>query len=172
MHVLVATTGVLTPGPVVEFVKRLLGGRGKCTVTTVIEVPRSFLEELRGDTWHPLEDGSSASWTDEEDALIARYVDERGRRLTEPLVAALDASGIQSTAIYREGEDPAVTISRLARDIDAGVIVLGATRQIFDQSAWESVSARVMLESGRPVLVVPPPPHRETVDDKTETRTD
>lgn len=160
MHVLVATTGVLSPGPVVEFVKRLVGDNGRCTVTTVIEVPRSFLEELRGDTWHPLEDGSSASWTDAEDALIARYVDERGRRLTEPLVAALGASNIESKAIYREGEDPAVTISRLAKDIDAGVIVLGATRQIFDQSAWESVSARVMLESGRPVLVVP----RETRD--------
>lgn len=156
MHVLVATTGVLSPGPVVEFVRHLLGARGRCTVTTVIEVPRSFLEELRGDSWHPLAEGSSASWTEEEDALIARYVDERGRRLTEPLVAALEASGIEAKAIYREGEDPAMIISRLARDIDAGVIVLGATRQIFDQSAWESVSARVMLESGRPVLVVPP----------------
>ncbi len=165
MHVLVATTGVLSPGPVVDFAKRLLGERGKCTVTTVIEVPRSFLEELRGDSWHPLSERSTASWTDEEDALIARYVEERGRRLTEPLVAALAASGIESKAIFREGEDPALTISRLARDIDAGVIVLGATRQIFDQSAWESVSARVMLESGRPVLVVPPEP-KELIDEE------
>ena len=170
MHVLVATTGVLSPGPVVDFVRRLLGEHGRCTVTTVIEVPRSFLEELRGDSWHPLAEGGSATWTDEEDALIARYVDERGRRLTEPLVAALDASGIESKAVYREGEDPAMTISHLARDIDAGVIVLGATRQIFDQSAWESVSARVMLESGRPVLVVPPEPkepagEEESADD-------
>jgi len=168
MHVLVATTGVLSPGPVVDFVKRLLGERGRCTVTTVIEVPRSFLEELRGDSWHPLAEGASATWTDEEDALIARYVDERGRRLTEPLVAALDASGIESNAIYREGEDPALTISHLARDIDAGVIVLGSTRQIFDQSAWESVSARVMLESGRPVLVVPPQP-KEVINDESES---
>ncbi len=164
MDVLVATTGVLSPGPVVEFVSRLLGTRGKCTVTTIIEVPRSFLEELRGDAWHPLEDGASASWTEAEDALIARYVEERGKRLTEPLVAALDAAGIKAKAVYREGEDPAVTISRLARDIDASVIVLGSTRQIFDQSAWESVSARVMLESGRPVLVVPPAP-KEAIED-------
>lgn len=168
MHVLVATTGVLSPGPVVDFVKRLLGERGRCTVTTVIEVPRSFLEELRGDSWHPLAEGASASWTEEEDALIARYVDERGRRLTEPLVAALEASGIESKAVYREGEDPALTISRLARDIDAGVIVLGATRQIFDQSAWESVSARVMLESGKPVLVVPPEPKETASAENSE----
>jgi len=165
MHVLVATTGVLSPGPVVDFARRLLGDGGKCTVTTVIEVPRSFLEELRGDSWHPLAEGASASWTEEEDALIVRYVEERGRRLTEPLVAALDASGIRATAVFREGEDPALTISRLAKDIDAGVIVLGATRQIFDQSAWESVSARVMLESGKPVLVVPPAP-KEHNDDR------
>lgn len=169
MHVLVATTGVLSPGPVVDFVKRLLGERGRCTVTTVVEVPRSFLEELRGDSWHPLAEGASATWTEEEDALIARYVDERGRRLTEPLVAALEAHSIESKAIYREGEDPAVTISRLARDIDAGVIVLGATRQIFDQSAWESVSARVMLESGRPVLVVPPQPKEPAEDTSDDT---
>ena len=163
MHVLVATTGVLSPGPVVDFVRRLLDDRGRCTVTTVIEVPRSFLEELRGDSWHPLAEGETASWTDEEDALIARYVEERGRRLTEPLVAALEAAGIESKAVFREGEDPAITISRLAKDIDAGVIVLGATRQIFDQSAWESVSARVMLESSKPVLVVPPQA-KETLD--------
>ena len=168
MHVLVATTGVLSPGPVVDFVRRLLGERGRCTVTTVIEVPRSFLEELRGDSWHPLAEGGTATWTDEEDALIARYVDERGRRLTEPLVAALEASGIESKAIYREGEDPAMTISHLARDIDAGVIVLGSTRQIFDQSAWESVSARVMLESGRPVLVVPPEAKEAVPEEETE----
>jgi len=167
MHVLVATTGVLSPGPVVEFAARLTAGKGRVTVTTVIEVPRSFLEDLRGDGWNPLEEGRNASWTDEEDALIARYVEERGRRLTEPLVAALEASGIESKAIYREGEDPALTISRLASDIDAGVIVLGSTRQIFDQSAWESVSARVMLESGRPVLVVPPQ-QKEPPDDEAK----
>ena len=33
----------------------------------------------------------------------------------------------------------------------------GATKSLFDESAWESVSARVMIESERPVLVVPSP---------------
>ena len=56
----------------------------------------------------------------------------------------------------REGADPALSISELANELDADVVVLGATRRIFDQAAWESVSARVMIESGRPVLVVPP----------------
>ena len=51
--------------------------------------------------------------------------------------------------------------------LDVDVVVLGATRRIFDESAWESVSARVMMESRKPVLVVPAA-HRDTPDDTTE----
>ena len=47
MHVLIATTGVLSPSPVVEFTKHLIGEDGKVSVTTVIGVPRPFLELLR-----------------------------------------------------------------------------------------------------------------------------
>ena len=36
------------------------------------------------------------------------------------------------------------------------MVILGTTRQIFEETAWESVSARVMTESGRAVLVIPP----------------
>ena len=160
MHVLIATTGVLTPAPVVDFTARLLTSGGRVSVTTVIEVPRTFLEDLRSESWHPLENGDVPLWSDDDDALIARYVDERGRRLTEPVVSSLRAAGLTADAVYLEGEDPAKTISELADQLDVDVVILGATRQIFDQSAWESVSARVMIESGRPVLVVPPP-HRE-----------
>ena len=35
------------------------------------------------------------------------------------------------------------------------LVVLGATKQLFDESHWESVSARVMRETGKAVLVVP-----------------
>jgi nucleotide-binding universal stress UspA family protein len=156
MHVLIATTGVLSPGPAVEFTSHLLGDTGRVTVTTVIEVPRRFLAELRVDGWHPLADDAETAFLAEQEALIERYVDERGRRLTDPIVHALRAAAIESRSVFLEGDDPAAAISKLANDIDADVVVLGATRQIFDQSAWESVSARVMIESGRPVLVVPP----------------
>ena len=155
MHVVIATTGALSPTPVVTFAKQLTGDVGRVTVITVIEVPHSFLDLIRTENWHPLaEDGQT--WPQDEDALIARYVDERGRKLTEPVVAALDAEGIQAETAYLEGADPAAVISQAANDLKADVVVLGATRQIFDQSAWESVSARVMIESGRPILVVPP----------------
>lgn len=159
MHVLIATTGALSPESAVEFTSHLVGESGRVSVTTVIEVPRPFLEQLRDEGWHPLGGiERDAQETDtEDDAVIGRYVEERGRHLTEPVISALRARGIEAAEIFLEGTDPAVSISELADRLDADVVVLGATRQIFDQAAWESVSARVMIESGRPVLVVPPP---------------
>lgn len=168
MHVLIATTGALTPGPVVDFTTRLLAGSGKVSVITVIEVPRSFLDVLRSEAWHPLEDGETMhTWTTAEDALIARYVEERGRKVTEPVLAMLRSAGIDPDVLYLEGEDPARTISETAATLDVDVVVLGATRQIFDESAWESVSARVMMESRKPVLVVPAH-NKEAPEDATE----
>jgi nucleotide-binding universal stress UspA family protein len=163
MHVIIATTGALSPAPVVTFVKQLIGDGGRVTVITVIEVPHSFLELIRTENWHPLADEATADAWQGEDALIARYVEERGRKLTEPVVAALAAEGLDAETVYLEGDDPSAVISKAANNLQADVVVLGATRQIFDQTAWESVSARVMIESGRPVLVVPP-----TVDPLSE----
>jgi len=154
MHVLIATTGVLSPEPAVQFTRHLIGGGGLVTVTTVIEVPRGFLDTLRSEGWHPLTEEFQVD--DSDEAIMHRYVEERGRRLTEPVTAALRSAGIESTTVFREGGDPALAISQLAEEVEADVVLLGATRQIFDQSAWESVSARVMIESGRPVLVLPP----------------
>ena len=157
MHVLIATTGALSAEPAVDLAKRLIGESGRASVTTVIEVPRSFLGQLRDEGWHPLGSEGVPGETGEQDAaVIQRYVEERGRRLTEPILSALRAARIECTPIYLEGADAALRISELANEIDADVVLLGATRRIFDQVAWESVSARVMIESGRPVLVVPP----------------
>ena len=154
MHGLIATTGVLSPEPAVEFTRHLLGEGGRVTVTTVIEVPRGFLDTLRSEGWHPLTEEFETD--DSDDAIMRRYVEERGKRLTEPICAALRSAGLDSATVFREGGDPALAISQLAEEVQADVVLLGATRQIFDQSAWESVSARVMIESGRPVLVLPP----------------
>ena len=163
MHVLIATTGVLSPEPAVEFTRHLVGEDGKITVTTVIEVPRGFLDTLRSEGWHPLTEEYESD--DSDDAIMGRYVEERGRRLTEPICAALRSVGFDSATVFREGNDPALAISQLAEEVEADVVLLGATRQIFDQSAWESVSARVMIESGRPVLVLPPGSHDPSEQD-------
>jgi len=160
VRIVIATAGVLSPEPVARFAERLAGPDGTVIVTTVIEVPRSFLDELRSEQWHPLAEGSP-SWTSEEDALIARYVDERGGRITEPLLAALSAHGVEAEVMFLEGEDPAVTIIAAADDVDADLIVMGATKPLFDETSWQSVSTRVVREAGRPVLVVPSQPNPE-----------
>ena len=155
MHVLIATTGALSPEPVVEFTRHLIGSNGHVSVTTVIEVPRDFLETIDSPSWHPLEQDTEEA-INEADALVARYVEERGHKLTEPVLLALQAAGIESRVLYLQGTDPATSISQAARQLEADIVILGATRPIFDQAAWESVSARVMIECGKPVLVVPP----------------
>jgi nucleotide-binding universal stress UspA family protein len=168
MHVLIATTGVLSPEPAIRFAARLVGNGGRVTVTTVVEVPRSFLNQLRSQSWHPLDETTEGQLLATDEATIARYVDERGTRLTEPVVQGLRSAGLDAEAIFAEGEDPVLAISTLAAKIDADVVVLGATRQLFDQSAWESVSARIMIESGKPVLVLPPEPKERRADDREQ----
>ncbi len=152
MHVLVATAGALSPEPVVEFTRHLIGGTGSVTVVTVVEVPRDFLDELQADGWHPLHDGQAEGSGQDQ---VAQYLAERGERFTEPIRLALESARIPCDTKVLEGSDPAEVISKAAERIGADVVLLGATKQIFDRDAWESVSARVMLESGRPVLVVP-----------------
>lgn len=152
MHVLVATAGALSPTPVVEFARHLIGGTGSVTIATVVEVPRSFLEEINQGDWHPLRDANAET---PDDAVVTQYLEERAHRLTEPLRLALERARIPCELLVLEGEDAAAAISAAASELAADVVILGATKQIFDRDAWESVSSRVMLESGKAVLVVP-----------------
>lgn len=154
VRILIATAGVLSPEPVATFVDRLVVPEGEVFVGTVIEVPRTFLDAIRSEEWHPMADGAPA-WSTEEDKVIAKYVEERGARITEPILAALRTRDITAKTVYLEGEDPAATIIRAAEELDADLVVLGATKRLFDESHWESVSARVMRDSKRAVLVVP-----------------
>lgn len=163
MHIVIATAGALSPEPVADFVERLARPRDEVSVITVIEVPRSFLDAVRSEEWRPFSE-TAPSWPEEEDAQIARYVEERGRKLTNPLLAALRSRNIEPNTQYFEGEDKAQTIIDAAEKLDAGLVILGATRQIFRESAWESISARVMREARRPVMVVPPPPGEITAE--------
>lgn len=133
-------------------------------VVTVIEVPRSFLDEIRSTEWHPLTE--AADWGTHEDATIARYVEERGKRLTDPLQAALASLGIDATISYLEGEDTATTIVEAADKLGSDVIILGATKPIFDESSWESVSMRVVQDGTRPVVIVPATPRQPEDEDE------
>ncbi len=146
MHVLIATTGALDPELTVAFTGRLIVGGGRVTVATVVGVPHEFLDTLEQEAIGPRATPSSER---------RRYLEERGRRATEGIQNAFAAAGIDTEVVYLEGDDPADRIAEAARDLGADIVVLGATRQLFDQSSWESVSARLMLECDRPVLVVP-----------------
>lgn len=160
MHVLVATSGVLSPEPVVEFTRPLLGQNGRVTLITVIEVPRAFLDDVDA------ADGRTDAPQDAREDAVSKYLAERGRQIVEPVRIALDAARIPSDVRYVEGSDAAAGIAQAADATDADVIVLGATRPIFNRDAWESVSARVMMESARPVLVVPAPPRDDEPPDR------
>ncbi len=165
MHILIATSGALAPGPAALFTARLVDEGDTVSVITVIEVPRSFLDEIRSEEWHPL--GDDRPWGPHED-VIGRYVEERGRRLTDPLLAALRAEGIEAEVNLLEGEEPAQTILEVAEKRGADLIILGATRPIFDEASWESVSLRVIQDGRQPVLIVPAQPRPAEDDEPTD----
>ena len=151
MNVLVATSGALSPEPAAQLAVRIAGTDGTIFVATVIEVPRSFLDELRSEGWNPLDEGREA----QGDAVISRYVEERGKPVTDPLLASLRNLGVEPQVSYLEGENVAKTITNAAQDVGADVIILGATKPIFDESSWEPVSLRVVQEGTLPVLIIP-----------------
>ena len=154
MRILIATTGVLPSAPVAELCRRLNPEGEGVTVMTVVRVPRSFLEALDDDVRRSFLDDSPIESSDAE-AKAARYLEERGQKAVEPITAALQASGMESEVRFVEGDDPAEAIINTAEDVGAELVMMGATRRLFTEEAWRSVSARVMDKSHLPVLLVP-----------------
>jgi nucleotide-binding universal stress UspA family protein len=160
VRILIATTGVLPPAPVADLASRLTAGNGHVVVMTVIRVPRSFLDALDDDVRRSFLDDT----TTDSDAEVkaSTYLDERGRRTVDPIVAGLEAKGIDPEVRYVEGDDPADAIIRTAESVDAELVIMGATRRLFTEEAWRSVSATVMDKSHLPVLLVPGPRIEDT----------
>lgn len=131
-----------------------MGDDGAIAVMTVIRVPRSFLDELDDDVRRSFLDESPLESSDAE-KKAGRYLEERGQRNVEPIVAALKAAGIDASTRYVEGDDPAEAIINTAEAVGAELVMMGATRRLFTEEAWRSVSARVMDKSHLPVLLVP-----------------
>ncbi len=121
---------------------------------TVIRVPRSFLEDLDDDVRRSFLNDAPDPTSSEEDKAAA-YLEERGRRAVDPICAALAAEQIECDIHFVEGDDPAEAIITTAEEVDAELVVMGATRRLFTEEAWRSVSARVMVNSQIPVLLVP-----------------
>jgi nucleotide-binding universal stress UspA family protein len=131
-----------------------MGDDGAIGVMTVIRVPRSFLDELDDDVRRSFLDESPLESSDAE-KKAGRYLEERGQRNVEPIVAALKAAGIDASTRYVEGDDPAEAIINTAEAVGAELVMMGATRRLFTEEAWRSVSAKVMDKSHLPVLLVP-----------------
>lgn len=153
MHVVIATAGALPPGPVAAFLESIWRDTFRVSVMTAIQVPRDFLEDLEKDDWSPLFPGEDEPAS--KDDAVARYIGERGARLAEPILAALGARGIAADPVYVDGSDPADAIVATADHLDADLIVMGATKKLFEESSWTSISAQVVDRSRIPTLVVP-----------------
>ena len=123
-------------------------------VMHVVRVPRSFLESLDDDSRRSFLDESANGSSDAEEKA-ATYLEERGRRAVDPICAALASHGIECDIRFVEGDDPAEAIIDTAQDVRAEMVIMGATRRLFTEEAWRSVSARVMVNSHLPVLLVP-----------------
>lgn len=156
MRILIATTGVLPAVPVSELCSRLQteSDAGEVTVMTVIRIPRTFLDSLDDDVRRSfLSDSYDDAAGAEEKA--ARYLEERGQKVVAPIVAALQAVGIEPAVRFVDGDDPAGAIIDTAESVGAEIVMMGATRRLFTEEAWRSVSARVIDTSHLPVLLVP-----------------
>lgn len=150
MHILVATAGALPPVAVADFVGMFGEHPPSVTVLTAVDVSHSFLEEVTNEGWHPF-----AEEEGDPRRAVREYVTERGTRLAQPLMAALEARSVSCDCLFLESADPAETIIQQAAELNTDLIVMGATRPLFDRDSWESISIRVMLGSRVPVVMVP-----------------
>lgn len=163
MQILIATTGVLPATPVADFCSQLVGDNSNVTVMTVVRVPHSFLQSLDDDMRRSfLDDAPDDSAAAEEKA--ATYLEERGQQAVDPICAALSAAQIECDIRFVEGDDAAEAIIKTAEGIGAEMVIMGATRRLFTEEAWRSVSARVMVNSHLPVLLVPGPRLEDTME--------
>lgn len=157
MRIVIATAGVLPPEPVADFVERLVAGNeASVLVVTVVEAPRSFLDQLRSEEWRPFDEELEADITP-DDRHVTSYIEERGKRLVEPVVSALRARGVEAMSKFIEGGDAGAGIVDVATQHEADLIVMGATRKLFTEAAWMSVSMQVTQNSRLPVLLIPAP---------------
>jgi len=134
-------------------------------VLSVVEVPRDFLEGIESESWRPFDPDASPQT---DDSAVQRYVEERGKRLVEPVVAALSNQGFDVEPIYVEGSDPAAAIVTVAARVGADIIVMGATRRLFNEATWTSVSMQVTADSKLPVLLIPAPSKEPDAPERDE----
>ena len=152
MHILVATAGALSPTSVAEFLESIWRPHFTVCIVTAVQVPREFLEDAEETDWRPLFPEENKQDVVE---VVTKYVTERGRRLAGPILSALEARGIHAEPLYVDEIDPAAAIVDAAQRLNADLIIMGATKPLFDAATWSSISAQVVRAARIPTLVIP-----------------
>ena len=161
MRILVCTSGVLQAPPVIDFCAPLVGDSGKVVIMTVVQVPQSLLDQFQRQPRSFLSEDPRDS-PGHHSAAEADYVRERGRRAVATLASGFRSAGIDPEVSYVSGHDLTEAIIAQAEEMQADLIVMGATRQLFEAEVWASVTARVGMECERPLLLMPSRPPEET----------
>ena len=166
MHILVTTAGVLPPEPVAAFVEALTRSGGEATVMNVVQTPPEFLQELGAGDWRPFGSSDGTVIDPQANSEARRYVQERGEKMVAPVVAALKRRNINPETVFVESDDVADAIVSTSESLGVDAIVMGATRRLFTESAWTSISMKVSTASRVPVLLIPSPPKRPMLASK------
>ncbi len=170
MHVLVASDGNLPIDTTVQFVTRLAGSDGEVTLYTVVEVPRTLLEDLRRayediepappvDTDAEYVSATSATphlavgWPG-DDTMITRYVDDVTERRLGPLRDALAAHGIEPSVVGEDAEDAARAILGAVDRLGADVLCIGARGLGRFEGLLGSTSTKLARRAPCPVLII------------------
>ncbi len=169
MHVLIATDGKLDAETASTFAASLSGPDGRVTVLTVVEVPRAFLHEMKGQ-WGAAngagliaDDAFVATpavpqeaprgWPG-DDAMIERYLSGKLEQHTAPIVAALRSAGIGAKASVVESENVTNTILEQVKALGADAVVIGSHGQGLFQGLLGSTGTKIVRRCTRPVLLI------------------
>ena len=169
MHVVIATDGKLNVETASTFAASLSGPDGRVTVLTVVEVPRAFLHDMKGQ-WGA-SDGAGVIADDEfvatpavpqeaprgwpgDDALIERYLSDKLEQNTAPIVTALRTAGIEVEAKVVESENVTNTILEHIDAMGADAVVIGSHGQGLFQGLLGSTGTKIVRRCSRPVLLI------------------
>lgn len=121
----------------------------------VVQTPREFLQELVARDWQPFASSDGTVIDPQTNSEARRYVRERGEKMVAPVVAALKLRNINPETVFVESDEVADAILSCSESLGVDAIVMGATRRLFADSAWTSISLKVATASKVPVLLIP-----------------
>jgi len=169
VHVLIATDGALDADAASTFASALAGDGGSVTVATVVRIPRRLVADLKaqyGDQ-PPVSVDTDVEYVGApksgaqlergwpgEDAIIDRYLSDKGDEICVPLAAKFEGSNVSVSTTAVEGDDVADGVMSLCTETGADVIVIGARGINAFQGLLGSTGARIVRRSTVPVLVL------------------